>query len=86
MVFGRSARIATHLFRVIALEDAIMGRVVDDDEHRMIGEGADAEGGEQGRPPIGKAEPSKASRDRGLSDHDGKRDRRRHRVVPDQGL
>ena len=68
----------------IGFEDAIMGRVVDDDEHRVIGEGADAKGGGQGRPPICGPEITKDRGNRGLSGDDGESDRRRPPVVADE--
>ena len=68
----------------IGFEDAIMSRVVDNDEHCVIGEGADAKGGGQGRPPIGGSEITEQRGDRGLSDDDGESDSRRPPVVADK--
>jgi hypothetical protein len=59
---------------------------MDDDEHCVIGEGANAKGGEQGRPPKGKAKVAETRRDQRLPDDDSEGDRRRDGVVPDQGF
>ena len=65
-------------------EDGVVAGVVNDDEHGVIGEGADAEGDDQGEPPITKAEMAEKTRDRDLANHDAKRDDRRNRIMADQ--
>ena len=56
--------------RVIGFKDAIVGRVVDDDEHGVIGEGANAKSSDERRPPIGETEIAEQSRNQDLPDDD----------------
>ncbi len=65
-------------------EDRVVNRVMNDDEHRVIGEGADAIGRDQRRPPIAKAEMTEIARDGDLADDDGEGDDGGDRISDDQ--
>src|ERR1700730_3570844 len=61
-----------------------MGRIMNDNEHGVIGKGANAEGCEQDRPPIGRPEKTEASGDRRLHCDDTKRNRRSPPIMADE--
>src|ERR1700738_351948 len=68
----------------IRFEDAIMGRIMNNYEHGVIGKGANAEGRERGRPPIGRPEKTKAGGDHCLPCDDAKRNRRSPPIMADE--
>ena len=62
------------LVQQVIFENAIVDRIVDDHEIRVIGEGADAIGKQQRQRPIGEAETPQKGGDRELQEEERDRD------------
>src|SRR5579875_1386382 len=67
------------------LEDRVVNGIVDDDEHGVIGEGADAIGPDDRKPPISQPEMAEKGGQSRLAEHDGNGDDCRHRIIADEG-
>ena len=65
-------------------EDRIVNRVVNDDEHGVIGESADAIGGDNRQPPIAEAQMAEEGGERRLAENHGNGDHRGQGIMADK--